>query len=114
MNRNKSSGIDYQCDNNNFHNQKYYETSVIDSGSPHLNGKCKFRHCEAPSVVDGFCPFHYNIVYQHESRYLLKNIAYLLNDMHRILRHFEYHICPPSPKCTCTCCNTNTESQNGE
>lgn len=108
---------DFQCDNNQFHNQKYYETTSIDYNKPHPNGKCRFKNCEAPSIVEGFCPFHYNIVCQHESRYMLKNIAYILNDIYRILRHFEYHFFPPpsSSECNCNCCNnSDSVDQSGE
>lgn len=46
-------------------------------------GRCHFKGCEGVPVVEGFCNFHYNIICNHESRYLLKNIAFLLQDLNR-------------------------------
>lgn len=54
--------------------------------SPHPNKTCRFKSCDAPSIIEGYCPFHYNLVCQHEMRYLMQNLVYLNDQIFRLLK----------------------------
>lgn len=58
--------------------------------------KCSFKDCEAPAIIDGLCPFHYDLIYKHESRYLLKNIAFLLDRISHQLPLDTFQIIKPA------------------
>ena len=54
-----------------------HEMKVIPGQLDH----CRFDNCEGSPIIEGFCSFHYNLICQHESRYLLQNIAFLLQNI---------------------------------
>ena len=58
-----------------FDDQKYYETTAP-LRYDNLTRRCRFKNCDSASIVEGYCAFHYGIICQHETRYLLKKLAY--------------------------------------
>ena len=54
-----------------------HEMKVIPGQLDH----CRFDNCEGSPIIEVFCSFHYNLICQHESRYLLQNIAFLLQNI---------------------------------
>lgn len=91
----------------------YYDTVVEFGQKPHHSHTCRFKDCEAPTVIEGYCPFHYQLVCAHESRYYLKNMTYFLQDIHRVLRRFEEEHFPiphPPHDVKCHACQ---DFQNG-
>ena len=62
----------------------------------HHHHKCKVRGCEAPSFLDGLCPFHYDLVSKKEIRQLLKYSTYLLNTISHQLPLATFQIISPA------------------
>ena len=53
------------------------------------SGVCKFRGCDAPSTVEGYCTFHYNIVNSQEQKNTLNQILGQMLQMNQRLEQVE-------------------------
>ena len=73
-----------------------YDASSCRKKRHHHHHKCKVRGCEAPSFLDGLCPFHYDLVSKKEIRQLLKYSTYLLNTISHQLPLATFQIISPA------------------
>lgn len=72
-----------------------YDASSARCKRPHHH-KCKVKGCEAPSFLDGFCPFHYDLICKKEIRQLLKYSTHLLNTISHQLPLATFQIISPA------------------
>lgn len=62
----------------------------------HCHSKCKIKGCEAPSFLDGLCPFHYDLICKKEIRHLLRESTCLLNVISHQLPLATFQIISPA------------------
>lgn len=55
----------------------------------HNSGECVFNGCDKPSVLEGYCPFHYNIIAAQRNNKILGQMVSLLSSMDDRLSNME-------------------------
>ena len=57
--------------------------------SVHISGMCKFKNCDKPSIIEGFCTFHYNLVNQQKSNLVLSELVSIMKNVYEKLDDIE-------------------------
>ncbi len=48
-------------------------------------GICKFKNCDSPSVLNGYCKFHYDILHRQQNQELMERILCQLSELNNRL-----------------------------
>lgn len=55
----------------------------------HISGQCKFKDCDKPSVIEGYCAFHYNLINQQRTNNIMNTMIELLGTVNSRLINIE-------------------------
>ena len=58
----------------------------------HPSGICKYKDCDKPSVAEGYCAFHYDVISKQEARQLNTIMLNVLSSMNERLQSIEEKI----------------------
>lgn len=58
----------------------------------HPSGICKYKDCDKPSVAEGYCAFHYDVISKQETRQLNTIMLNVLSSMNERLQSIEEKI----------------------
>lgn len=57
--------------------------------SVHPSGKCAFPKCDKPSVLEGYCNFHYNLISSQQTKQIMGQMVDILSRMNNRLESIE-------------------------
>jgi len=58
----------------------------------HRSGECKFKDCDKPSVIEGYCSFHYQLISQQRNVQVMSRMVELLGSMNDRLGYIENNL----------------------
>lgn len=64
----------------------------------HRSGECKFKDCDKPSIMEGYCSFHYQLINQQKNFQVMSRMVELLGSMNERLGHIEDNLQMPISK----------------
>ena len=58
----------------------------------HKSGECKFKDCDKPSIMEGYCSFHYQLINQQKNVQIMSQMVNLLSSMNDRLSQIESNL----------------------
>lgn len=63
----------------------------------HPSGICKYKDCDKPSVAEGYCAFHYDVISKQEARQINSAMIKVLSAMNDRLQSIEEKLANQQP-----------------